>query len=446
MSMTIEQLRNELEGSLVREGEVEWDRARASWNLSVDQRPAAVLEAASEEDVQAGVRFAAEQGLRVAPQSTGHGSEALGPLENALLLKTSQLSEVTFDADTGVARAGAGALAGDLSAATGEHGRAAVLGFSPTVGATGLCLSGGAGWLSRVHGLACNNVVAMSLVLPSGESIRADHETNPDLFWALRGAGTRGGVVTSIEVNTHELDDVCGGALIWSADQMTSVLEQFLAQTESAPDSLSLVFRYLSVPDIEGPPPHLRGQRLAMIIAVNLGGEGESAELMAPLREGGAMMDSFAPIRPGDLVRVAGDPEDPSPARGAGFLLDEFDAEGARVLSQAVTELPLNVVEIRHLGAALSTPPSDAGALGALQGRYSFFAGGAAPTPEAQSAVGQALAQVGDQLASWRSQTVLLSSAPPGTDPAGAFDSATWERLQSVARTYDPEQRIQGNR
>src|SRR5205085_192108 len=134
----MQELRTEFTGSLTFEGEPDWDRARAGWNLSVDHRPAAVLEAASVEDVQAAVRFAAERGMRIAPQSTGHGSESLGPLEGALLLTTWRLREVTFDPTNGIVRAGAGAIAGEIADAAGEHGHAVVLGFSPTVGVTGL--------------------------------------------------------------------------------------------------------------------------------------------------------------------------------------------------------------------------------------------------------------------------------------------------------------------
>src|SRR5262245_23528380 len=97
-------------GRVTLPGDPGWDAARRSWNLSVDQNPTAVIEAASPQDVQAVVRAAAGAGLRVAPQSTGHGSEALGPLDGAVLLKTSALRAVTVDVDAGTARVEAGAL------------------------------------------------------------------------------------------------------------------------------------------------------------------------------------------------------------------------------------------------------------------------------------------------------------------------------------------------
>src|SRR3954468_19265621 len=85
-------------GRVVLPDDPAWDDARTPWNLSVDQRPAVVAEAADAADVQAVVAAARAAGLRVAPQATGHGSEALGPLDGAVLLKTSALREIAVDA------------------------------------------------------------------------------------------------------------------------------------------------------------------------------------------------------------------------------------------------------------------------------------------------------------------------------------------------------------
>src|SRR3954471_8806861 len=80
----------EIEGRAVLPGDPAWDEARRSWNLAVDQRPAAVVEAAGPADIAALLRA----GLRVAPQAPGHGSEVLGPLDDVVLLKTSRLKEL----------------------------------------------------------------------------------------------------------------------------------------------------------------------------------------------------------------------------------------------------------------------------------------------------------------------------------------------------------------
>src|SRR5690348_14084552 len=109
--------------------------------------PAAVVFAESAADVAQAVRFARAQGMRIAPQGTGHGSEPLEPLESALLLKTARMLRVDIDPAARTARAVAGALWQDVTIPAGERGLAALAGTSPDVGVTGYTLGGGLGWL-----------------------------------------------------------------------------------------------------------------------------------------------------------------------------------------------------------------------------------------------------------------------------------------------------------
>src|SRR6188768_2401001 len=67
-----------LTGDVVTAGDAGWDQARQPWNTVVDQRPACVVFPADAADVARAVGFAAERGVRVAPQGTGHGPTALG--------------------------------------------------------------------------------------------------------------------------------------------------------------------------------------------------------------------------------------------------------------------------------------------------------------------------------------------------------------------------------
>jgi FAD/FMN-containing dehydrogenase len=431
-------------------GDDGWELARSCWNLSVDQRPVAVVEAAGSDDVQAAVQFAAREGLRVAPQATGHGAELLGSLDGALLLKTSRMREVTVDPAAGTARVQAGALAGAVADATGADGLAPVLGLSPTVGVTGLTLAGGIGWLSRQHGLAAGNVTALDVVLASGEARRVDAENDPDLFWALRGGGGRSAIVTSLELVAHPEPEIHGGMLVWPAERASEVLSRFHELTLDAPESLSLVFRYIAVPDIEGPPPPLRGRQIVAILAVHLGAQSEAARFLARLRElGGGLVDTFKAIEPAELVRIAGDPEAPSPARGAGFMLADMTRETVDVIAQSIVSgalSPLSVFELRHLEGALAQPSPGHGALGALSGSYSVFAGGVADSASAATTVDDRLDAVSARLSPWVAAQVLLSSAQAGTDRAKGFDSESWERLRGVERGYDPDGLILSNR
>ena len=395
---------------------------------SVDQRPAAVVEAAGVEDVQAVLR----SGMRVAPQATGHGSELLPDLEGAVLLKTSRLRDVTVE--DGIVRAGAGALAGDIAAAAGEHGLAPVLGLAAGVGATGLALGGGTGWLSRAYGLACNNVRAFEVVLASGERARVDADHEPELFWALRGGGSFA-VVTALELEAHPVPEVSAGMLAWPAERAGEILEQFRRWTWEVPESAGAVFRYLSLPDVDGVPAPLRGRRIVAVVAAHLGPHADGERLLAPLRSG-TLVDTFGPIGVADLVHVAGDPEQPVPTRGDSFLLQELDVEAVAGLLDDLG--PLGAFELRLLGGALARAPHGHGALAKLDAPFSVFAGGAVVDAASGAAVAETVGELRERLAPWTAPQALMNSS----DTARAFDDATWERLRAVRETYDPDRRL----
>lgn len=132
-----------LDGRFVLPGDPGFDEVRMAWNLAADQRPAAVALPVSAADVAATVRFARDNGLRVAPQGTGHNATAIASLEDTVLLKTSQMRGVSIDAQNRRARVEAGVLWMEATGPAHEHGLAALGGSSPDVGVVGYSLGVG---------------------------------------------------------------------------------------------------------------------------------------------------------------------------------------------------------------------------------------------------------------------------------------------------------------
>ena len=147
---------------IVEPGDESWDEARTAWNLTADQHPAAVVVAASDEDIAETVRFALDNGYGVTAQGTGHGAAALtSQLDGVILIKTHEMRGVEIDPETRTARAQAGALWMDVTVPAQDHGLAALAGSSPDVGVVGYTLGGGLSWLSRTYGVAANSVTAI---------------------------------------------------------------------------------------------------------------------------------------------------------------------------------------------------------------------------------------------------------------------------------------------
>src|SRR3954463_8590893 len=235
----VRDVRANLAGELVLPGDSNWDEARLAWHLAVDQRPAAVAIPENLHDVIEIVHWAREEGLRVAPQGTGHNAPALGDLGGTVLLKTHRLRGVTIDPVARTARAEAGTTWIEVVEAAAEHGLAALAGSSPDVGVVGYTLGGGLSWLARKHGIGANQVVAVELVTADGELERVDRDNEPDLFWALRGGGGSFSVVTAIEFNLFPYEHVYAGVLWFPVERATEILTAWRAWTDTVPDELT---------------------------------------------------------------------------------------------------------------------------------------------------------------------------------------------------------------
>ena len=93
-----------------------------------------------------------------------------------------------------------GCLLGDVDRETQLHGLATPLGFVSEVGVAGLTLGGGLGYLTRRFGWTVDNLLEVEIVTADGAVRRATRDREPDLFWAVRGAGANLGVVTSLHL------------------------------------------------------------------------------------------------------------------------------------------------------------------------------------------------------------------------------------------------------
>ena len=434
-------LRAGLAGRAVLPGDPDWDAARAAFNLTLDARPEAVVYAASEDDVSAVVRLAAERGLNVAVQGSGHGAAARPSLEGTILLRMDAMTGVALDPAARTVRVRAGTPWADVAALADEHRLAGLAGSSPEVCVTGYTLGGGIGWLARRHGLAANSVVAADVVVADGSVVRADAESHPDLFWALRGGGGSFGVVTALELALHPAPDLYAGVLFWPFERADEVLHAWREWVPSVPDELTSVGRLLQFPPVPDLPEFLRGQSFAVIEAAFLGPQAEGEALLRPLRELGPAMDNVAAIAPSGLGAVHMDPPEPVPYAGDGGLLEALPAAAVDALVRAAgpgSGSPLLSVEVRQLGGALGRAEPGNGALAALADPFAFFGVGFAPTPEAGQAVERQLGMVFEALAPWVAERTYMNFAESRVDPARLFDEAALRRLVEVRSTYDP--------
>jgi FAD/FMN-containing dehydrogenase len=189
-----------------------------------------------EEDAVRAVAFARQHSLEVAVRSGGHSHLAWGS-SDGLVIDLSRLKEITIDPNRRILRAQAGVLGGEAGRAAGAHNLVPVLGQCPGVGATGLVLGGGLGWLAGLFGACCDNLVSARLVTADARVLDVNAESDPDLFWALRGAGANFGVATSLEIQLHPLGPVLAGDIHYAIRDARDVLRGFRDLMHDAPDT-----------------------------------------------------------------------------------------------------------------------------------------------------------------------------------------------------------------
>src|SRR5215469_4362311 len=286
-----------LDGRVVLPGDSRFDEARRAWNLTIDQRPAAVIFPESATAVAAAVGYAAERGLRVAAQGTGHNAGPLGSLADTVLLRTDRMRDVQIDPVARIARAEAGVVWLDVVQAAARQGLAALAGSSPDVGVTGYTLGGGLSFLGRKYGLAASNVTAVEIVTADGRLLRADARHERDLFWALRGGGGNFGVVTALEFRLFPHAQAYAGALWYPIQRASEVLQAWAELTRGpVPNELTTIGRLLNFPPIEQIPEPLRGQSFVIVEAYHTGDPARADALLAPLRALGPVNDTITTV------------------------------------------------------------------------------------------------------------------------------------------------------
>jgi len=440
--------RARIEGAAVLPADDGWDAARQPWNLIADQRPALVVEAASPADVAATVELARSSGLRIAAQGTGHGSARLPDLDGTILLRTGTMNAVEVDAGARTARVGSGAKWNDVVGAAVPHGLTGLHGSSGTVGVAGYLLGGGLGWLARSEGFACNHVRSFDVVTADGDVATVSAGAEPELFWALRGGAVAPAVVTAIEIELVELETAYAGALMWPLEEAPAVAHAWAEWTATVPEELTSTLKLLRLPPIPEIPEPLRGRSLVTVTLAYRGAAAEGAELIAPLRAlADPYMDMVADVPAPALAQIAGDPEDPGPARVDGLTLstlDEAAVDAYLELAGPGADVPLIHLEIRHLGGALDRSAPDHGALDVAGGTHAVGGVGIAMTPAMDGAIADVLIAVEERLAPWRAETSLFNLCEGLRGYSGAFPPAIAERLTTVRSTYDPEGLLTG--
>lgn len=358
-------LREAVRGTVALPGEAVYEQSRSIWNAMIDRRPAVVIRAAGAADVVQAVNFARENKLVLSVRGGGHNIAGHAVCEGGVMLDFSGMKAVRIDASGKTARVEPGVTLGELDREAQAFGLATPTGINSTTGIAGLTLGGGFGWLSRRFGLTADNLISADVVTADGKLRIASEQTNPDLFWAIRGGGGNFGVVTSFEFRLHEVGPiVLGGLLVHPFANAKAVLQGYREVMAKAPEELACWFVARKAPPLPFLPAEVHGTDV-LVLAVCYSGDLEKGkEAVAPLRALGT-----------PIADVVG----PLPYAGWQTAFDPLLAPGARnywkshsfstlsdatidIVREHVSKLPSNECEIfcGHIGGAINRVPAAA--------------------------------------------------------------------------------------
>ena len=434
-----------LRGELIAPADAGYDEHRKVWNGSIDRRPALIARCAGTDDVIAALRFARQTGLPLAVRGGGHSFPGHSVCDGGVVIDMSSLAGVKVDPEARTATAQAGALLGQLDAATQAFGLAVPAGIVTHTGLAGLTLGGGIGWLHRKFGLTIDQLLSVEMVTATGEVVRASEDENADLFWGLRGGGGNFGVVTEFEFRLNELGpQVLAGPIFWLIEESPRLLRFYRDWIAEAPDELMTIVMHRKAPPLDFVPAELHGKLIVGVVSCYAGPIEDGERVLKPLREfGSPVLDLCAPKPYLEHQAML----DPSFPHGRWYYMRACDV--AELTDEVIDitvehalriKSPLTAFPIWQMGGAVGRVPDDATAFTSRGAGHTFNLTSVTEGPEGFDEERQWTRDFWSALAPHHMGVYVNFLMEEGEDRVReAYGPAKYDRLKALKREYDPD-------
>ncbi|WP_066039511.1 FAD-binding oxidoreductase [Herbiconiux solani] len=385
--------------------------------------PAAIIRPRTTEEVAEALLFARETGGELSIRSGGHGISSISTNTGGTVIDLGRLNGIERISDTMV-KLGPGAHWGHVARELYPWGLSISSGDSGDVGVGGLGTTGGIGLMGRAHGLTIDRLRSAELVTADGAVHRVSASQEPDLFWAIRGAGANIGIVTSFEFEASTTPVVAQATIAYQLRDTATFLNRWGALVEQSPREIS-AFLYIGV----GAAP------FAQATVVYASDDADSAlTALTPFTELPGMAGQRAQIVPYAAVPLTTDAPHSGQQRAFTHtgLVDHLDLDVSHGLGALLAEGSTQMVQIRSAGGAINDVPPDATAYAHRHQNFSVTAIASVDSPRFAAAWEPVHALT----------TGMYLSFESGRDPGRimeAFPPATLSRLRAIKSEWDPE-------
>jgi FAD binding domain/Berberine and berberine like len=431
----IRRLASQIAGHVITPDQPDYAASRLIFNRAFDRRPALIVRCASSADIARALVFAQQHYLQVAVRGGGHNRAGLSVCDGGVVIDLSMMNQVEVDAAKRIARAEAGALTVHVDAATQRFGLATTLAGCPTVGIAGLTLGGGEGFLMSKYGAACDNLISAQLVTVDGRQVEASENSNPDLFWAIRGGGGNFAVATELAYRLHPVSDVLAGTLAYPAGRIPDLLHAFTNLVAAAPDEMNVVGQVL---------PSEQGARFQMLVC-HCGDPLRGNELLGPLRALNPKEDS---IRVASYMQTNAtiNPAVPVAHFQTNLFLLDLSAAAVATIATATNEAPPNtrVFIVPFYGAVTRVRSNDTAFALRARGYELDIMGRWVDSADKPRAV-QWVTALRDKLRPIASGTYVNQLGETSEELVQSAYGANYSRLVAIKRKYDPNNVLRSN-
>lgn len=313
-----------------------------------------------------------------------------------------------------------------------------------STGVGGFTLGGGIGWLSRWAGLACDNLLAATVVDAAGTVHRVD-STDPDWLWGLRGGGGNFGVVTAFELRLHPLSSVVGGMLLFPLDRSDEVVGIYREWVDSLDDEFTTMLTYLVAPDDPGLPEDVRGRPTLAVLGCHVGSDEACERDLAAIRALRPSAD-LVERQPYPVLQQMVDADLPAGRRYyfTGVFTGAF-SDGMRDALRLSLELRASggcSVDVHHMGGAAGRVPVEATAFSGRSAAYTLNVIACWDDPaddEPHRAWVRATAARLRPFESGGAYVNFMGDQRSHTQVADAYGRARFDRLVALKRRVDPD-------
>jgi FAD/FMN-containing dehydrogenase len=436
-SDAVDALRPQFSGMLLDPGDVGYDDARAVHNGLIDKRPALVARCVNTADIADAVRLARQSGLEISVRGGGHNVAGKAVTDGGLMIDLAPMRGSYVDPAKRRARVQGGATWNDYNRATHQHSLATTGGVVSTTGVAGLTLGGGLGWLMGRFGMASDNLTSVELVTAEGDVLQVGEDTEPELFWALRGGGGNFGIAASLEFEVHPLDIVLGGIVAYPLADALQVFAAYQEVTADPPDELVSFFGLVHAPDGSG-------QQIVAVPVCHAGDLSTGEGLVKPVRTAATpLLDVIGPM-PYPVVNTLLDGAFPKGARNywKSAFFKELSADVIGLLVDAFERVPspMSGLVIEHFHGAVTRVDPTATAYPHREPGFNLVLLGEWLDPADDAANVAWVRSTFDAVAPHTSDAVYVNYL--GGDEPDRVRNAygpNWERLVTLKRRWDPD-------